>query len=140
RCTAVCTAYVPGDCRGGGYEYELACGEAFKSRSEASKYQGELWVRDAMDDVPDTIYRPAIVVGDSRTGETQKFDGPYYVLRTISTAQRLRRPVMQFGRSEATFNVVPVDYVVDAVAAAAHLPEMLGETLHLVDVDPLSTR
>src|SRR5207248_1855899 len=138
RCTAVCTAYVPGDCRGGGYEYELACGEAFKSRSEASKYQGELWVRDAMDKVPATIYRPAIVVGDSKTGETQKFDGPYYFLRTIARSEEEHMPIPQFGRSEAPFNCVPVDFIVDALVAAADDPLAVGETLHLVDPEPVT--
>ena len=45
---------------------------------------------------------------------------------------------MQFGRSDSPFNVVPVDYVVEAIATAASLPEAEGETLHLVDPEPLS--
>ena len=83
--------------------------------------------------------RPAIVVGDSRTGETQKFDGPYYMLRAISQMHALARPVMQFGRLEANFNVVPVDYVVNAIAAAAAEPDALDQTLHLVDPDPVTS-
>jgi len=140
RLAYVSTAYVAGLRTGIVYEHELVMGQAFKNHYESTKFQAEVWVRELMDSIPTTILRPAIVVGDSRTGETEKFDGPYYILRTISTAQRMHRPVMQFGRSEATFNVVPVDYVVDAVAAVAHLPETLGETLHLVDADALSTR
>jgi nucleoside-diphosphate-sugar epimerase len=84
--------------------------------------------------------RPAIVVGDSRTGETQKFDGPYYMLRAIAQVHRAGRPVPQFGRLEATFNVVPVDYVVSAIAAAAAEPDALDQTLHLVDPDPVTSR
>ena len=69
--------------------------------------------------MPTTILRPAIVVGDSRTGETEKFDGPYYILRALSRAQRMGRAMPQFGRSRRAFNVVPVDYVVAAMIAAA---------------------
>src|SRR5438105_1909393 len=140
RLAYVSTAYVAGTRTGVVYEHELVMGQAFKNHYESTKFQAEVWVRELMDRIPTTILRPAIVVGDSRSGETEKFDGPYYILRTIAAAQRLRRPVMQFGRAAATFNVVPVDYVVDAIAAVAHLPEALGETLHLVDADPLSTR
>ena len=84
RLNYVSTAYVAGVRKGVVYEHELALGQAFKNHYESTKFQAEVWVRDAMDDVPTTIYRPAIVVGDSRTGETQKFDGPYYMLRVIS--------------------------------------------------------
>jgi nucleoside-diphosphate-sugar epimerase len=78
------------------------------------------------------------VVGDSRTGETQKFDGPYYMLRTISQAVKRGMPIPQFGASEAPFNVVPVDFVVDAIATASSDPDADGETLHLVDPDPIN--
>src|SRR5947208_955862 len=73
------------------------------------------------------------------TGETQKFDGPYYMLRAISQVNRLGRPVMQFGRLQANFNVVPVDYVVAAIAAAAAEPDAVDQTLHLVDPDPVTS-
>jgi thioester reductase-like protein len=88
--------------------------------------------------VPTTIYRPAIVVGDSRTGETQKFDGPYYLLRTIARAVNKHQPIPQFGRAGAPFNVVPVDFVVDAIAAVSRDESAIGETLHLVDPEPLT--
>jgi len=140
RLAYVSTAYVAGTRTGVVYEHELVMGQDFKNHYESTKFQAEVWVRELMDRVPTTIVRPAIVVGDSRTGETEKFDGPYYILRTISTAARLRRAVVQFGRSAATFNVVPVDYVVAALVAAGRASEAVGETLHLVDTEPLSTR
>ena len=117
RLNYVSTAYVAGDRKGVVYEHELALGQGFKNHYESTKFQAELWVRDAMDDVPVTIYRPAIVVGDSQSGETQKFDGPYYILRTISRAMRMGGRIPQFGASDAPFNVVPVDFVVDAISA-----------------------
>ncbi len=91
-----------------------------------------------MDEVPTTIYRPAIVVGDSRTGETQKFDGPYYMLRVISFCESRGSPIPQFGRSAAPFNVVPVDFVVDALVAGSRSDDAVGETLHLVDPEPVT--
>jgi thioester reductase-like protein len=91
-----------------------------------------------MDDVPTTVYRPAIVVGDSRTGETQKFDGPYYMLRVISFCQERGMPIPQFGRAAAPFNVVPVDFVVDALVAGSLSQDAVGETLHLVDPEPVT--
>src|SRR5215211_2014437 len=112
-------------------------GQGFKNHYESTKFQAEVWVRSEADRVPTTILRPAIVVGDSRTGETQKFDGPYYILRVISLAAQRGLAIPNFGRSEAPFNVVPVDFVVGSIAAVASLEEALGETLHLVDPEPL---
>jgi thioester reductase-like protein len=132
------TAYVAGTRQGVVYEHELSLGQDFKNHYESTKFQAELWVRQMMDRVPTTVIRPAIVVGDSRTGETQKFDGPYHLLRVAQTAERTGGPIPQFGRSRAPFNVVPVDFVIDAMTAAARDPDAAGETLHLVDPDPIS--
>ena len=115
RLAYVSTAYVAGLRTGIVYEHELVMGQAFKNHYESTKFQAEVWVHELLDQVPTTILRPAIVVGDSLTGETEKFDGPYYILRALSRAQRMGRPMPQFGRSEAAFNVVPVDYVVAAM-------------------------
>jgi thioester reductase-like protein len=138
RLDYVSTAYVAGLRRGVVYEHELALGQGFKNHYESTKFQAELWVRQAMDSVPTTIYRPAIVVGDSRTGETQKFDGPYFMLRVVSLCQRRGSPIPQFGRSGAPFNVVPVDFVVDAMVAASGEAAAVGQTLHLVDPEPVT--
>ncbi len=138
RLNYVSTAYVAGVRKGVVYEHELALGQAFKNHYESTKFQAEVWVRDAMDDVPTTIYRPAIVVGDSRTGETQKFDGPYYMLRVISFCESRGTPIPQFGRAAAPFNVVPVDFVVNALVAGSRAADAAGETLHLVDPEPVT--
>jgi len=138
RLAYVSTAYVAGRRSGIVYEHELVLGQEFKNHYESTKFQAEVWVREYLDRVPATILRPAIVVGDSRTGETQKFDGPYFILRTIAEAERRGRAVPQFGRSDAPFNVVPVDYVVEAIVAAAADPAAEGETLHLTDPEPLT--
>jgi len=136
----ISTAYVAGKRTGVVYEHELVMGQAFKNHYESTKFQAEVWVKESLDRIPTTILRPAIVVGDSQTGETQKFDGPYFILRAISAAEKAGRPITQFGRADAPFNVVPVDYIVNAIAAAATAEEAVGETLHLVDPEPLSAR
>jgi thioester reductase-like protein len=137
RLVYVSTAYVAGLRSGVVYEHELGMGQGFKNHYESTKFQAEVWVRELMPRIPTVVVRPAIVVGDSRTGETDKFDGPYYILRTISRAVRAGRVVPRFGGA-APFNVVPVDFVVAAIAAVGRLPEAVGTTLHLVDPDPLT--
>jgi thioester reductase-like protein len=136
----ISTAYVAGWRTGVVYEHELAMGQTFKNHYESTKFQAEVWVRQTMDRIPTTILRPAIVVGDSQTGETQKFDGPYYLLRSISQAASRGVPPFQIGSSASTFNVVPVDFVVRAIASAGADPATAGETLHLVDPEPVTTR
>jgi nucleoside-diphosphate-sugar epimerase len=138
RLNYVSTAYVAGVRRGVVYEHELTLGQEFKNHYESTKFQAEVWVRQELDRVPTTIYRPAIVVGDSRTGETQKFDGPYFMLRVIAYCERRGLPIPQLGRSNAPFNVVPVDFVLDALLAGAGQPAAVGQTFHLVDPEPVT--
>src|SRR3954470_16524674 len=132
----ISTAYVAGLRSGLILESDLAEHQEFKNHYESTKFAAEVIVRGAMDVVPTTIYRPAIVVGDSRTGETAKFDGPYYMLRTLRAT---RGPLPQIGREDSLFNVVPVDFVIDAIAACAGDDQAAGHTLHLVDPEPLSS-
>lgn len=138
RLDYVSTAYTAGLRSGRVMEVELAEGQQFKNHYESTKFAAEIIVRGAMDEVPTAIWRPAIVVGDSRTGETQKFDGPYYMLRLVSLCSRLHLPVPRIGAGDAPFNVVPVDFVVDALATGSRLPEAIGRTFHLTDPDPLT--
>ena len=138
RLNYVSTAYVAGDRHGVVYEHELLLGQGFKNHYESTKFQAELWVQVRMREIPTTIYRPAIVVGDSRTGETEKFDGPYYILRTIARSVERNSPIAQLGSDRSPFNVVPVDFVVAAMVAASTDDAAAGETLHLVDPDPIS--
>ena len=139
RLNYVSTAYVAGDRKGVVYEHELSLGQAFKNHYESTKFQAELWVQIRMRDIPTTIYRPAIVVGDSRSGETEKFDGPYYMLRTIARAAERRGPLPQLGSEDSPFNVVPVDFIVASMVAACTDEEAKGEVLHLVDPEPISS-
>jgi thioester reductase-like protein len=136
----VSTAYVAGGRRGVVYEHELTMGQWFKNHYESTKYQAEVWVRESMDRVPTAVYRPAIVVGDSQTGETQKFDGPYFMLRAISASLRRNMPIAQYGRAAAALNVVPVDFIVNGLMAGSKDDKAIGQTFHLVDPDPISTK
>ena len=135
----VSTAYVAGTRKGVVYEHELIMGQWFKNHYESTKFQAEVWVRESMDKVPTAIYRPAIVVGDSQTGSTQKFDGPYYMLRAIGVSMKRGWPIAKYGRSKAPFNVVPVDFVVNGLLAGSKDDRAIGETFHLVDPEPTSS-
>lgn len=65
-------------------EDQLDTGQTFQNHYEHTKFEAEQLVRNAIaDGLPATIYRPGIVVGDSVTGETQKFDGPYFLLQFL---------------------------------------------------------
>ena len=139
RLNYVSTAYVAGDRTGVAYEHELNLGQGFKNHYEATKFQAEVWVRELGDRIPTTIYRPAIVVGDSRTGQTQKFDGPYYVLRFVAASLARRMPIANIGRGATPFNVVPVDFIIDSMIELAGLEQAIGETVHLCDPEPLSS-
>ena len=82
-------------------------GQGFKNHYESTKFQAEVWVRELLDRVPTTILRPAIVVGDSRTGETEKFDGPYYVLRAsraLTADGQADAAVRALGRRRSTWS------------------------------------
>lgn len=129
------TCYVAGDRKGRIYEGELDEGQGFNNHYESTKFWAERAVQDSMADIPTTVIRPAVVVGDSRTGETAKYDGPYYILRALMRAPKWL-PIPQMGPGTATLNVVPVDYIVDASCALAADPEALGGTYHLADPNP----
>jgi thioester reductase-like protein len=133
------TAYVSGDRVGVILEDELAVGQRFHNPYEETKFQAELLVRRAQADLPATIYRPSIVVGDSRTGEIDRFEGPY-ALAILLVASPLSVPIPLPGDALAPLNVVPVDFVVDAALAIGEDPEGAGRTVHLVDPSPLSAR
>jgi thioester reductase-like protein len=133
------TALVSGDRAGVILEDELAMGQRFHNRYEETKFQAELLVRRAQAEIPATVLRPSIVVGDSRTGEIDRFEGPY-ALAILLVASPLAVPLPLPGDAVAPLNVVPVDFVVDAALAISESPGGAGRTIHLVDPSPLSAR
>ncbi len=133
------TAYVSGDRIGVILEDELAMGQRFRNAYEQTKFQAELLVRRAQADIPATVYRPSIVVGDSRTGEIDRFEGPY-ALAILLVASPLAVPLPLPGDAVAPLNVVPVDFVIDAAISISRNPAGAGRTVHVVDPAPLSAR
>ncbi|MET0548457.1 MAG: SDR family oxidoreductase [Xanthomonas sp.] len=84
------------------------------------------------------IYRPAMVVGDSRTGAIDKIDGPYYFFPLIKKLRQLLPPwAPMLGIEGGRINLVPVDFVADAMDHIAHKPKLDGHTFHLTDPEPL---
>ena len=135
----VSTCYVSGRHRGVFHESDLDVGQTFNNHYEETKYLAEVAVRRMIrGGFPATIYRPSIVVGDSVTGATQKYDGPYFAMQWLLRQKHLAvMPVV--GRPSATeFNVVPRDFVVDAIAHLSALPSSVGTTYALADPTPLT--
>lgn len=128
------TVYVAGKRTGLIRENELQEGQAFKNTYEATKFAAEVLVADAMrQGLPAIVIRPAIVVGDSHSGETDKFDGPYFAFRLISLLRRFPMRLPRLGPSDAEVNIVPVDYLVQATIALARDPRAEGMTFQIVD-------
>lgn len=139
RLTHFSTAYVSGDRVGVILEDELDCGQRFHNAYEETKFQAELLVRRAQAEIPATVLRPSIVVGDSRTGEIDRFEGPY-ALAILLVASPLAVPLPLPGDALAPLNVVPVDFVIEAARSIAENPAGAGRTVHLVDPSPRSAR
>ena len=121
---------VAGDFRGEYTEDDFDVGQQLPTPYHQTKFEAELLVRSAPG-LRYRIYRPAVVVGDSRTGEMDKVDGPYYffgVLAKLAVLPALT-PILlpDTGRT----NIVPVDYVVDALVALLHAEGCDGRTFHL---------
>jgi len=134
----VSTCYVSGRLPGTFTEDDLERGQSFNNFYEETKYLAELEVRKRMDRIPCTVYRPSVVVGDSVTGQTQKFDGPYFVMQWLMRQPRLAvLPVV--GRpSRYHFNVVPRDFVMEALTYLSGLKTNAGRTYALADPAPLT--
>jgi nucleoside-diphosphate-sugar epimerase len=132
RLNYVSTCYVAGDRTGRVYEDELDVGQDFKNHYESTKCWAEKHVQRRWDRVPTAIIRPGIVVGDSRTGETAKGDGPYFVMRMLIKFPRWM-PMVNIGKGEAKQNLIPVDYLVDAMARIAADDGAVGKVFQIAD-------
>ncbi len=121
------TAYVAGDRSGLVRETELQAGQSFRNTYERTKFEAETLVRAHLDSIPGVILRPSIIVGDSRTGVTSSFKTLYWPLKIY--ARRLWRTVPGFP--DAVVDVVPVNFVAEAVARLAFDERAFGRTVHL---------
>jgi len=134
----ISTCYVSGRYPGVFTEADLENGRDFNNYYEETKHLAEVEVRRRMDRIPVTIYRPSVVVGDSATGATQKFDGPYFVIQWLMRQPKLAvLPVV--GRpSRYRFNVVPRDFVIRALTHLSGLTTNAGKTYALADPRPMT--
>jgi thioester reductase-like protein len=133
------TAHVAGDRHGVVLEAELKAGQAFRSVVEETKARGEKLVRSAMGRVPIAVVRPATVVGDTHTGEIERFDGPYLLFLLVATSPPdLALPLP--GRGDEPLNLVPIDWVARAAVAIGRDRRARSRTFHLVDPQPLTAR
>ncbi len=108
-------------------------GTDFNNPYFLTKHLAEKCVRDEAD-VPYRIYRPSMVVGDSRSGAMDKIDGPYYIFRLLELVGRFVPAWAPLpGLEGGQFNIVPVDYVAKAMVHIAHQPDLDGQCFFLTD-------
>ncbi len=127
RMSYISTAYVAGEQAGCFSEDDLDRGQRFRNSYEQSKFEAECLVHRSRDELPITIFRPSMIVGEQHSGWTGSFNVLYWPLRVFSRGTYVALP----GRHEAPVDVVPVDYVADAVFALSRIPQAEGATFHL---------
>ena len=133
------TVRVAGRRTGVVLEDDLEVGARFHNPHEATRAAAESLVKAAMRRLPATVVRPGVLIGDSRTGEIDHFDGPYWFLVPFATSTwPVHLPLP--SRGSAPFHVTPVDVFVRATYALARDPLAAGRTVHLVEPDPLTVR
>ncbi|MEN1968594.1 SDR family oxidoreductase [Lentibacillus sp. N15] len=133
------TAYVSGRREGRIYEHELAEGQSFRNHYESTKYEAELLVDALKDTIPLTIIRPGVVKGNSKTGQTIKFDGLYFMLNYLENSRFLPMNTY-YGEGKPEGNFVPNDYVLKATSYLSLAPVGEGKTYHLTDPNPYTMR
>lgn len=132
----VSTCYVAGDRTGRVLETECDEGQGFRNSYEWSKCQAEGRVRAAQArGLPACIHRPSIVVGDSHTGATRSFNVLYWPLKIYARGWWRTLP----GRLDARVDLVPVDWLADAMVALVQDPASLGRCVHLAQGDAALT-
>jgi len=145
----VSTAYVCGLRQGRILETEVDCGQSFRNDYEQSKLKAEVSVRnsDFIDEL--TVYRPAVISGDSKTGYTNTYHGIYLYLRLMALLAP-RQPVGPDGvrltrlrlplDGDERRNVIPVDWVSKVMTHLFHQPEAHGHTFNLAPDRCLTAR
>jgi Putative dehydrogenase domain of multifunctional non-ribosomal peptide synthetases and related enzymes len=144
----ISTAYVAGKQNCIIYENEMTTEPLFNNEYERSKFVAEQLVIEyaKSNDIPYTIYRPGIIVGDSRTGATCKFDNLYLFVKVLLNIENsfiknkseelddinIRVP----GDPDALINLVPIDYVADAIVAILKKRESIGKIYHITNPNP----
>jgi thioester reductase-like protein len=127
RLCHISTAYVAGEHRGCFSEDDLDLGQRFHNAYEQSKFEAELLVARSRGELPITVLRPSIVVGERDSGWTASFNVLYWPLRAFARGAYVALP----ARRDAPVDVVPVDYVADAILHLSQAREAEGATFHL---------
>lgn len=141
RLQYVSTCYVSGAYDGEFGEDDLDVGQEFRNHYESTKFAAEVAVREAMGDgLAGSIYRPGIVVGDSRTGETQKYDGPYFLATFLRRQPPLAIVPVVGPTDEVVMSLVPRDFVVEAMDELSIQQRSIGRTYALTDPNPPTIR
>jgi nucleoside-diphosphate-sugar epimerase len=149
----VSTAYIAGNRPDVALETEIDVGQTFKNPYEESKCQSEMLIAEEQrkGTIKASVYRPSIVIGDSRSGRVTHFHGVYAFIRALwASLERLRRrtpegglvhlPLRVLGSEAQTLNFVPIDYVVDGMLAISGRPDSAGGTYHLANPVPTENR
>ncbi len=139
RYNYVSTCYVAGKRDDLIYESELTHDKGFRNYYEETKYFAEVEVEKLKATHPVTIYRPSVVCGDSKTGETAKYDGIYYVIKFLLKFPEVFR-LVNVGNENVRLNLVPVDFVIDAMIKLAKDKRAIGKTIALADPTPKTTK
>ncbi|HEX3392256.1 MAG TPA: SDR family oxidoreductase [Solirubrobacteraceae bacterium] len=127
RLSYISTAYVAGEHKGCFSEDDLDVGQSFRNTYELSKFEAEGLLTRARTQLPITVLRPSIVVGERDSGWTASFNVLYWPLRAFARGAYMALP----ARGNAPVDVVPVDYVADAIFALSQAPEAESSTFHL---------
>ncbi len=109
-------------------EHQITTPRSFHNTYEQAKAEAEDWLGHAGEGLPITVHRPSMVVGDARTGRTIHFQVFYHLVEFLS-GLRTRGVLPQCG--EARLDIVPVDYVADAIVWSSTQSTMAGKVLHL---------
>jgi thioester reductase-like protein len=133
------SAIVSGNREGFVMEDDLSEAEGFRNPIEESLYKVELMVREAAEELPVVIIRPALLVGDSVTGEVEDLNGLYLLIRfLLSAPDDFRIPAT--SRTGVRISAIPVDYAVKAGLQIAADDRSLGRTFHVVDPKPVTVQ
>jgi thioester reductase-like protein/short-subunit dehydrogenase len=130
---------VAGDFPGEYTEDDFDVGQQLPTPYHRTKFEAESLVRSARG-LRYRVYRPAVVVGDSRTGEMDKIDGPYYFFGVLAKLAVLPSLTPMLLPDTGRTNLVPVDYVVDALVALMHADDRDGCTFHLTAPNTIGLR
>jgi nucleoside-diphosphate-sugar epimerase len=149
----VSTAYIAGNRNDLALETEIDVGQTFRNAYEESKCQAELLIAEEQrkGSISASVYRPSIVIGDSKSGRVTHFHGVYAFIRALwSVLERLRSrmpgpgpvnlPLRVLGAETQTLNFVPINYVVDGMVQISHRTDSAGATYHLANPSPTENR